>query len=178
MSAAVSTTSAISPELFLRQLRSQNVFQVVRQLAQFTKTTGGGIALQRMHGAANVAKLLPVAADSSSSASPAPFMPWRISSALSKKRSRSSEACSSEGNVTAPPFDPLIHGGVILVNHVELCRQAEQALRVPDEQIAFGIQAVMKFVDQALLFRFVEIDHHIAAENTSLRRGRNSVFRL
>ena len=34
-----------------------------------------------------------------------------------------------------------------------------------DKEISAGIQAVPELFDQALLFGFVEIDHHVAAEN-------------
>ena len=51
------------------------------------------------------------------------------------------------------------------MNHVELFRQAEKALRVADEQIAVRIQAAVKLFDKPLLFGFIEIDHHVAAED-------------
>ena len=62
-------------------------------------------------------------------------------------------------------LDSLIHGRVVLVNHVEFGGKSEQTLGVAHEKIAFRIQAAMEFVDQALLLRLVEIDHDIAAEN-------------
>ena len=92
-------------------------------------------------------------------------MPCRISSALSKKRSRSSEACSSEEKLTATTSIRWYTVALFSMNHVELGCEPEEALRVADEEIALGIQAAMELVDEPLLLRLVEIDHHVAAEN-------------
>ncbi len=51
------------------------------------------------------------------------------------------------------------------MDHAEFLTQAEQTFRVPNEEISGGIQAMPKLFNQALLFGFVEIDHHVAAEN-------------
>jgi hypothetical protein len=34
-----------------------------------------------------------------------------------------------------------------------------------DEEIAFRVKTAMEFIDQALLFGLIEIDHHVAAED-------------
>ena len=47
--------------VLLREFRSQDVFQIVRELAQLAEAARGRVALQRVHGAANAAKLLFVA---------------------------------------------------------------------------------------------------------------------
>ncbi len=47
--------------VLLGQLRGEHVLELVGQLAQLAKTAGRRIALQRVHGAANVAKLFLVA---------------------------------------------------------------------------------------------------------------------
>ena len=51
------------------------------------------------------------------------------------------------------------------MHHGKFLCQAEQALGVSDEQVAFGIEAAGEFVDQALLFGFIEIHHDVAAED-------------
>ena len=62
------------------------------------------------------------------------------------------------------------------MQHLEFVGQPQQAFRVPNEEIATGIQAAIKFFDQPLLFRFVEIHHHVAAEDDVVALGK--VFRL
>src|SRR5215471_20166468 len=59
----------------------------------------------------------------------------------------------------------LVHGAVVLVNHVVARSKAEETFGVADKKKAVGIQAAMKFFDETLLFGPVEIDHHVAAEN-------------
>src|ERR1700739_4892234 len=51
------------------------------------------------------------------------------------------------------------------MNHAEFLSKAEQTFGVTDEEISRRIQAVPKLFDQALLLSFVEINHHVAAEN-------------
>jgi hypothetical protein len=51
------------------------------------------------------------------------------------------------------------------MNHAELLCEAEKTFRMSHEQIASGIQTMPKFLDEALLLRFVEIDHDVAAKN-------------
>jgi hypothetical protein len=62
------------------------------------------------------------------------------------------------------------------MHHAEFLRQAEEAFRMAHKKIAAGIQAMPKLLDQALLFRFVKIDHDVAAENNVVATGK--VFRL
>jgi hypothetical protein len=47
--------------ILLRQLRSQHIFQIMGKLAQLTVAASSGVALERVHSATNVAKLLDVA---------------------------------------------------------------------------------------------------------------------
>ena len=51
------------------------------------------------------------------------------------------------------------------MHHAKFLCKAEKAFGVTDEQISARVQAVVELVDQALLFRFVEIDHNVAAKN-------------
>jgi hypothetical protein len=51
------------------------------------------------------------------------------------------------------------------MNHAEFISKAKQTFRMADEEISFGIQAMIKLFNEALLFGFIEIDHHVAAEN-------------
>jgi hypothetical protein len=70
----------------------------------------------------------------------------------------------------------LVHGRAVLMNHVKFRSESEQAFRVTNEKIAFGIQATVEFVNQAFLFGLVEIDHHIAAKNHVVAQGQ--IFRF
>ncbi len=47
--------------VLLGELRREHVFQIVRELAEFAIAASGRIALERVHGAANMAKLFEVA---------------------------------------------------------------------------------------------------------------------
>src|SRR5580704_454394 len=58
------------------------------------------------------------------------------------------------------------------MHHPEFLCQAEEAFCMAHKKIASGIQAMPKFFDQALLFRFVEIDHDVAAENNVVATGK------
>src|SRR5271156_1136892 len=102
--------------------------------------------------------------------SPAEFPP------RSRKKDREVPRLDHQEKTSLRPLDSLVHRRVVLMNHVVSFRQAKQTLRVPYKQIAFRIQAAMKFFNQTLLFRLVEINHHVAAENrvVALRQ----VFRL
>ena len=64
------------------------------------------------------------------------------------------------------------------MDHLEFVGQAEKAFRVADEQIAFGIQAAIQLFHQTLLFRFIEIDHHIAAEDHVITLGQEFSFQI
>jgi hypothetical protein len=57
------------------------------------------------------------------------------------------------------------------VNHSELIRQSKQTLSVPNEEISIGIQTAPEFLDEPLLFRFVEVDHDISAEDKVVTLG-------
>src|SRR5271170_6972273 len=65
------------------------------------------------------------------------------------------------------PLDFLIHGCVVLVNHVELCGEAEETLGVSHEKIAFRIQTAIKLVDQPFLLGLIKVNNHVAADNPS-----------
>src|ERR1700733_2465543 len=102
--------------------------------------------------------------------SPAEFPP------RSRKRDREVPRLDRPEKTSLWPLDSLIHRRVVLMNHVEPLRQTKQALRLPHKQISFRLYAAMEFVNQTLLLRLVEINHHVAAENriVSLRQ----IFRL
>jgi hypothetical protein len=51
------------------------------------------------------------------------------------------------------------------MNHAEFLRQAKQALCVTNKQKATWIEAMVKLIDQAFLFCFVEINHDVAAQD-------------
>jgi hypothetical protein len=51
------------------------------------------------------------------------------------------------------------------VYHFEFLREAKEALGVSHKQIATWIQAMPELIDEALLFRFIKINHHVAAQN-------------
>src|SRR5580658_3009185 len=91
--------------------------------------------------------------------SPAEFPP------RSRKRGREVPKLDHQEKTSLRPLDSLVHRRVVLMDHVESLRQPKQTLRVPHKQITFRIQAAMEFINQTLLLRLVEIDHHIAAEN-------------
>jgi len=59
----------------------------------------------------------------------------------------------------------LVSGAVVFMDHAEFLSQPKQTFGVPNEKISGGIQAMPKLFNQALLFGFVEVDHHVAAEN-------------
>src|ERR1700682_426483 len=59
----------------------------------------------------------------------------------------------------------LVSGAVVFMDHAEFLSQPKQTFGVSHEEISGGIQAMPKLFDQALLFGFVEVDHHVAAEN-------------
>ena len=59
----------------------------------------------------------------------------------------------------------LVCGAVVLVDHAELVGEPEQALGMAHEQISVGIQAAVELLHQPFLLGFVEIDHHVAAED-------------
>src|SRR6202041_1427107 len=86
--------------------------------------------------------------------SPAEFPP------RSRKRDREVPRLDRPEKTSLWPLDSLIHRRVVLMNHVEPLRQTKQALRMPHKQISFRIQAAMEFVNQTLLLRLVEINHH------------------
>src|SRR5579862_2320268 len=83
----------------------------------------------------------------------------------SRKRAREAPQRVRRKESSLRPLDSLVHGGVVLMNHVELGGEAEKTLGVADEKVAIGIQTAMELVDEALLLRLVEIDHHVAAED-------------
>src|SRR5581483_2930664 len=62
-------------------------------------------------------------------------------------------------------LDALVRGAVIAMNQAVSFAQAKQALGMPDEEIAIGIETAVKLFQQALLLGFVEIDHDVAAED-------------
>lgn len=48
---------------------------------------------------------------------------------------------------------------------LEPVTDTQQAFRMPDKQVSAGLQAIVEFVHKRHLSRFIEIYHHIAAEN-------------
>src|ERR1700730_19186792 len=62
--------------------------------------------------------------------------------------------------------------------HFEFLRQAKQALGVPYKQIAAWIQAMPELIDKALLFCFVEIKHHVAAQNNVVAAWKELGFQV
>src|SRR6516225_882718 len=58
------------------------------------------------------------------------------------------------------------------MDHAEFLRQAEKTFGMADKEVAAGIETVPDLVDQALLFRLIEIDHHVAAENDVVAPGK------
>jgi len=59
----------------------------------------------------------------------------------------------------------LVSGAIVFMNHAEFLTQPEQTFGVPNKEVSSRIQAMPKLFNQALLFGFVEIDHHVAAED-------------
>src|SRR5271169_1716068 len=59
----------------------------------------------------------------------------------------------------------LVSGAVVFMNHTEFLSQAKETLRMAHKKVSGWIQAVPKLFDQALLLGFVEINHHVAAED-------------
>src|SRR5579862_4091409 len=88
--------------VFLGQLRREDVLELMRQFAKFAKAASRGITL-KVWTARRTLRRFSLSAGWSSRARPASFMFWRISAALSKKSSRSSDARSSGRKLTAPP---------------------------------------------------------------------------
>src|ERR1039457_4152677 len=84
--------------------------------------------------------------------------------------------CALPGGRSPPHLDPLVSGPVVTVQHLKFIGEAEQAFGVPHEQIALRIQAAVKFFDQPFLLGFIEIHHHVAAENNVI--ALRQIFRL
>src|SRR5579872_7213807 len=62
-------------------------------------------------------------------------------------------------------LDLLVRGASFAVNHIEFVGQAQQAFRMPNEQITTRIKAAVKFFDETFLLGLIEIHHYVAAEN-------------
>src|SRR6266852_7273090 len=72
----------------------------------------------------------------------------------------------------------LVSGAVVFMNHAKLLSQTEQTFSVPNEEVSSGIQAMPKLFNQALLFGFVEIDHHVAAEDNVVAARQEFRFQI
>src|SRR4029077_13751055 len=83
----------------------------------------------------------------------------------SRRRERATRRRDPREDDSRSGLVALISGAVVLMNHAEFLAQAEQAFRMPDKEVPAGIQAMPELFNQALLFGFVEIDHHVAAKN-------------
>ena len=103
------------------QLRRKHIFEIVRELAQLAKAASRGVALQRVHRAANVAKLLGVAG-SSSSASPASIHALKKFLRALKKEVAKFRRRWSIGRKNSPRRLSilLVNRGVVLMDHANL----------------------------------------------------------
>src|SRR5216683_1783940 len=81
--------------------------------------------------------------------------------ARSRKRVREALPPAHRRRSSPSYLDALVRGGIVLMDHAEFGAQTEKTLRMSDEQVPFGIQAVIELIDQTFLFGFIEIDHDI-----------------
>src|SRR6267378_4330366 len=72
----------------------------------------------------------------------------------------------------------LVSGAIVFMNHAEFLTQPEQTFGVPNKEVSSRIQAMPKLFNQALLFGFVEIDHHVAAEDNVVAARQEFRFQI
>src|SRR5262249_3504369 len=98
----------------------------------------------------------------------------------SHSRKRRCEARSGDARAASSPehLDALISCAIVFVHHTELLREAEKAFGVANEEIAAGIQAVIKLVDEALLLGFIEIDHDVTTKNDVVAARQEFCFEI
>ena len=148
----------------LRDLGRERFFHFMRQLAELTKTAGGRIAFESVHGTPDVAYDLRVVRLPLQFQS---FVIQRLQEFLRALEEQVPEfSCplvGEECHVTPQSSGmPYRYSRCTMLKFVA---QTEKTFRVSYKEIPIGIQAPMKFVDQTSLLRFVEIDHHVAAED-------------
>src|SRR4029077_5921171 len=83
----------------------------------------------------------------------------------SQRRVREARSRDPRAVASSIHLNTLIGGAIVFMHHAEFLRKAKETFRMSDKKIAAGIQAVIKLIDEALLFGFVEINHHVAAKN-------------
>ena len=142
----------------------QHVLELMGQFAEFPETAGGRVPLQRMHRPPQAAGRLRIAGRF--------LQPHRFVVQLLDEFPRGFEEQLAE-------FAHPVFGGkghiftstrwyavpLLLMHHLKFLRQPQQALGMADKQVSLGIQAAIKLLHQPLLLGFVEIHHHVAAEN-------------
>ncbi len=148
----------------LPDLQRQHVFQFMGDFAQLLKTTSGRVALEGMDGASHTANEFFIRGTlfqlKAGIVDDLETVPPR-----SQKRAREVPSSDPRAENSRIHLKPLVSGSVVFVNHLEFLRQTKKAFRVADKQVSAGIQAMPELFDQALLLGFVEIDHHVAAED-------------
>src|SRR5262249_43300433 len=90
----------------------------------------------------------------------------------SQKTGREAQPSCLPGETSHVHLNALVSSAAVAVHHLETVRKTEQTFRVTDEEVTAWIQTTIELLDQALLLRFVEIHHDVAAEDdvVSLRQ--------